>query len=440
MKHVVLKMHHDTPSSGHRGPETTLYSIVTRYFWPYLPSEVRAYCRSCIECQHFNYKAFHPKAPLKQIVSNRPWQLVGIDVTGPFKTSKSGNEYIIVAVDHFSKFCVTKAVNSFSAEITAKFIFDDVICRFGPVEQILTDHGVNFESKLLKHLCFLCGIDKLHSTTYHPMGNGLAERMMRTLKPSIAKFVNDEHDDWDTFVQLSTSAYNSAYHASIQMTPYEAVFGRKPVLLADVVLNNQLPHYTRVNDVSKYVLGLRENATSIIKRVKSSLLTAQAKQKSLYDNQLKYRNEFAVGDLVMINNTRQRPNHSKAFEPKFIGPYKIVKSSKGLTYDIISPVLGTEKVHYNRLYRFYDRFSPARHPKSPQSVQNPKQSRSDPAPTCPLAPLILPLGSRRLYPTTFRNPRLKLKIRPSVLQSSERTVSTNTVWPGSTICSNRIVS
>ena len=110
---------------------------------------------------------------------------------------------------------MTKAVNSFSAEITTKFIFDDIICRFGTVEQILTDHGVNFLSKLVKHLCFLCGIDKLHSTTYHPMGNGLAERMMRTLKPSIAKFVNDEHDDWDTIVQLSTSAYNSAYHASI---------------------------------------------------------------------------------------------------------------------------------------------------------------------------------------------------------------------------------
>jgi hypothetical protein len=87
---------------------------------------------------HFNYRAFHPKAPLKQIISNRPWQLVGIDVTGPFKKSNSGNEYIIVAEDHFSKFCVTKAVYSFSAEITAKFIFDDVICRFGPVEQILT--------------------------------------------------------------------------------------------------------------------------------------------------------------------------------------------------------------------------------------------------------------------------------------------------------------
>ena len=138
MKHVVRKMHHNTPSSGHRGPENTLYSIVTRYFWPHLPSEVKAYCRSCIECQHFNYRAFHPKAPLKQIISNRTWQLVGIDVTGPFKKSNSGNEYIIVAEDHFSKFCVTKAVYSFSAEITAKFIFDDVICRFGPVEQILT--------------------------------------------------------------------------------------------------------------------------------------------------------------------------------------------------------------------------------------------------------------------------------------------------------------
>jgi hypothetical protein len=223
------------------------------------------------------------------------------------------------------------------------------------MEKILSDHGVNFEANLLKHLCFLCGTDKLHSTTYHPMGNGLAERMMKTLKPGIAKYVNDEHDDWDTFVQLSTSAYNTAYHASTRISPFEAVFGRKPVVLADVILNNQLPYYTRLSDVSKYIIGLRLTAKDISDRIRNNIRIAQARQKANYDNETRDSVIYVIGDQVMINNTKQRVNHSKAFEPKFLGPYRIIKICNELNYVIESPTLGTEIVHYNRLRRFYTR-------------------------------------------------------------------------------------
>lgn len=355
LKSVVLKMFHDSPFAGHRAFKTTFEALRARYFWLSMPRDVEDYCRSCIECQKFNYSCFHNCAPLKPLVVARPFQLIGIDIMGPFHESLQGNKYIILAIDHHTKFSIGAAIHSFTAEITAVFVFNEIICKFGMVEQFLTDQGVNFESNLLKHLCILLGTDKLHTSTYHAAGNGITERLNKSIKPNIAKYVNDSHDDWDLFLPLAISAYNNSHHSSIRMTPFEALFGRKSVLVADVIMNHQLPPNTRLRDVSDFTFALRRSADYISSVINENSRVAQAKQKAQYDKFVKDRAAFKVGDLVKINNCRRRVGSSKAFEPKFIGPYKIAKILGDLNYLLESPCLPQEIVHYNRLSRFYDR-------------------------------------------------------------------------------------
>ena len=319
MKPEVLKLHHDSAFAGHRGFESTFASIRQRYYWNFMPSEVKAYCQSCKPCQDFNYSNLINKAPLKPVIVSRPWQIVSSDFMGPFKRSSFGNVYIITCIDHFTKFMEAAAVPSFDAETTATFIFNNIICRYGMVEQILTDQGVNYESRLIKQLCSLVGSDKLRTSTYHAPGNGTAERPNKTLKPNIAKFVNDKHDDWDRYVQLAISAYNNSFHSTIKMTPYEALFGRKSVIVADVILNNQLPPDTKLRDISEFVKALRSHADFVSQVVRENTLIAKERQKANYDRFIKCSNEFKVGDYVKINNCRRHIGLSKAFEPKFIG-------------------------------------------------------------------------------------------------------------------------
>ncbi len=180
-----------------------------------MTTEIKNYCQSCKACQKFNYACLHNRAPLKPLELSRPWQLVGFDFMGPFKTSRHGNKFIILGIDHLTKYAEGAATATFDAVTTAVFIFNNIVCRYGMIEKILTDHGVNFESHLIKHLCLLFGTDKLHTSTYHPEGNGLTERLNKTVKPNLAKFVNDDHDDWDLFLQMAISAYNNSYHSSI---------------------------------------------------------------------------------------------------------------------------------------------------------------------------------------------------------------------------------
>ena len=95
-----------------------------------MPSEVKDYCQSCEHCQKHNFLNCHNRAPLELIEVSRPWQLLGIDYMGPFKTSRHGNKYIIVAIDHFTKFIEICATTTFDAATTAVFIFNQVICRW----------------------------------------------------------------------------------------------------------------------------------------------------------------------------------------------------------------------------------------------------------------------------------------------------------------------
>ncbi len=66
---------------------------------------------------------------------------VALDIVGPLPETKSGNKYILVAVDHYSKWCDAKAVADHGAKTTAKFLEDDVICRYGVPKFVLTDNG-----------------------------------------------------------------------------------------------------------------------------------------------------------------------------------------------------------------------------------------------------------------------------------------------------------
>jgi len=353
MKRSVLEWHHDSAFAGHRGPETTINAIKPRFYWNFMPSEVRKYCQSCSLCQRFNYPTAHARAPLIPISCERPWQIVGLDFMGPLQQSSSGNAYIIVAIDHFTKYVEAAATVTCDALTTAQFLFNTIVCRYGMVESILTDQGANFESKLFKHLCELIGSKKIRTSTYHPEGNGKTERVNKTVKPCLAKFVNDAHSDWDLFLSMAIAAYNSSVHSTIGISPFEAMFGRTPVLVADVIAKNKLPSNTRLSDVSEFVVRLKRNASRIHESILRHSVEAQARQKKNYDKHVRDRSEFAVGDLVKIDNPRHRIGHSKCFEAKFLGPFRVVETIG--ERDGSSAGLRDELVHYNRLYKYCER-------------------------------------------------------------------------------------
>jgi len=346
-------MHHDTPFAGHRAYDTTIASLLKRYYWNYMPSEVNEYCQTCHACQEFNYSTFNNRAPLQPIDASRPFQITGLDYTGPFSPiTLKGNRYIIFGIDQLTKFAIGAATPNCTAQTTAEFVFNDIICKLGMVENFLSDQGSSFEALLFKHLCILLGTNKLRTTTYMAPGNGNTERLNKTIKPAIAKHLDTTKSNWDSFLQMAISAYNNSYHSSIKMTPFEALYNRPAIQVADVIMNNQLPSTTKIADIAEFTKQLKQDANRIGERLRINVELAKAKQKKYYDQFVRSNASYKIGDLVTIENHSKIQGISKSFLPKFNGPYIITKQPRELTYVLQAPNRKDEVVHFNKLHKY----------------------------------------------------------------------------------------
>ena len=78
-----------------------------------------------------------------------PKQLVATDIVGPFPESISGNSYVLVAADYFTRWVEAYPIPCQEAAVVAKKLVDEMFCRFSPSEQLLSDQGRQFESQLL---------------------------------------------------------------------------------------------------------------------------------------------------------------------------------------------------------------------------------------------------------------------------------------------------
>ena len=131
-----------------------LGKICERYFWLGVNEDVKRHCKCFLECQKLKPLHSMPLALLQPILCSRVFEMVSMDVCGPYPTSERGNRYISVIFDHFTKWVKTYAMPN--QETTTKaFCLEQLVNTFGYPEIILTDQGRNFESGLINKCAFV---------------------------------------------------------------------------------------------------------------------------------------------------------------------------------------------------------------------------------------------------------------------------------------------
>ena len=167
----VLKSYHDALSGGHQGQERTYEAIRMKYFWPKMFSDIQTYVKTCIPCQQAKRYIHQKQALLKPLPIGHVFSRLHIDILGPLPKTKDGYRYILMVVDSFSKWTEAFPLQTMEAREVAWKLYDEIICRFGCPDSILTDRAQNFMSNLLKELCSILGITKLATSSYHAACN-----------------------------------------------------------------------------------------------------------------------------------------------------------------------------------------------------------------------------------------------------------------------------
>ena len=125
--------------AGHQGTEQTLDRLMQNAYWVGMARDVAQYCSQYIKCQTTKACPGVP-APLQPVIASRPWELVAVDVL-KVPMSLQGNEYILVALDYFSKWPFTAPMPDQKAERIVQILKDQIFIVVGPPEKLHSDQG-----------------------------------------------------------------------------------------------------------------------------------------------------------------------------------------------------------------------------------------------------------------------------------------------------------
>ncbi|VDI21683.1 Hypothetical predicted protein [Mytilus galloprovincialis] len=138
---------------------------------------------------------------------------IATDILGELPETESGNKYILVVSDYYTKWTESFAMPNMEAKTVAKIIVEEVIVRFGVPHWIHSDQGRQFESLLFQEMCCILNIKKTRTTPYHPKSDGMVERLKKKNKQTLRT-----ESDNNTFVPLDTEN-DTAENDPIE-TPY----------------------------------------------------------------------------------------------------------------------------------------------------------------------------------------------------------------------------
>ena len=290
-KPVFQALHH---RMGHPGRDKTLALHRARCYWPSMAKDIESMVQKCRRC--VCRKARATTAPLTPIVTSEPLELVCLDFL--LVEPSSGYEHILVITDHFTKFSKAIATKNESALTTARALYQNFITVYGVPTRIMSDQGRNFESKLIKELCTITGMDKSRTTPYHAMSNGACERMNQTLLKLLGTLSEDKKAKWKEYLPSMVHAYNCTPHETTGYSPYELMFGRKPILPIDV----EMMPPNEVAPLSKFVSDLQEHVKYSQELAGKKLAQKAIKAKEKYDKRAVAAG-LQPGDTVLIKKT-----------------------------------------------------------------------------------------------------------------------------------------
>ena len=309
--------------SGHFGKDNTIQKARKRFWWYTMDKDIREYVSYCDICQRRGKpqqrEPLHPNTNFFE-----PFDQIGIDLVGPLPITPRGNRYIVVATDYLTKWPEVKAIPEASANAVAKFLFENIVCRYGCPSILLSDQGTHFKNDLIENLCHQLGIRHKYSSTYYPQTNGLTERYNRTLVETLAKISNHTKTNWDNYIPAALFAYRILRQNTTQQEPFYLLYGKQAKLpmeaAEDLHVASQTPykdnHSTRMYSLLHKLTQSRQDALMKIHR-------AQNRQKEYHDNKFAMQPILQPEDLVLLYRSAQAYSKSDKLNPKWQGPYRI---------------------------------------------------------------------------------------------------------------------
>ena len=338
----VIQAAHDPPTSGHFGFYKTLKRIQEQYYWSKMRDDILKYVRSCRICGEQKMPNTTSMGPMgKEKSIDMPFQLLGIDLVGPFTPSKKGNKWILVISDWFTKYVFLFPLRSSKSQYVNKGL-EKVFLEHATPQIIICDNGPQFAGHSFKKLCNDYEVQKIWYTPFYSPQCNFVERNNRTMETVLRSYVK-EHRCWDEEIAKIQRAINTAKHETTGYTPSFLVYGRHTPISGKFYGRIEADGDMEImpGDRDTYAANLKE-LSPIFMEIRKKLHAAYERNARQY-NLRKREASFNEGDLVWRRN-KVLSDAANRFSAKLAPRYilcKVRKKISNLVYDLVNEEEGT---------------------------------------------------------------------------------------------------
>ena len=295
---------------GHLGEHKTWKAFNRKFITAEGRKKCREIVRTCPECQlGKDYKQRH--LPKGTIESSKPWDVVSIDIMGPFPYDDKAKRFIVTMMDVHSRYIMAIPVQNHTAQTVSKCLYEHVMAYFGVPRSILSDRGAEFTSSVWESLTQILGSNIRMASPYYPQGNAVIERSHRTLNNMLRTMLLEKRGQgWSTLLPSIMLYMNSMIQEQTGVSACEILFGQNPNLPSDLSFAPATP--------------VMEDREGYVKQLKRELGDMTAKlSRILGQERNQEENPFSVGERVVITILPSE-NRNKLLA-KWKGPFTITK-------------------------------------------------------------------------------------------------------------------
>ena len=203
-----------------------------------MQKEVQDYVRKCDQCQRFAPNIHQPGGILNPLSSPWPFAQWGLDIVGPFLKTLGNKKYLLVGTDYFTKWVEAKLLANIRDVDVKRFIWKNIVTRFGTRRTLVSDNGLQFDSKTFRQYCSDLGIKNRYSTPAYPQENGQVEIVNKVIVNGLKKRLDDEKGKWVEELPHVLWTYRTTPRRSTGETPFSITYGAEAV----IPLENWIPN------------------------------------------------------------------------------------------------------------------------------------------------------------------------------------------------------
>ena len=302
-------------SFGHQG-QTKMVEIIKPYFyWPNMTRDCLGHVRACDICQKTDKTQPRHNSMQQRELATIPFENVSIDLVGPFPTAVGGFRFLLTCIDNATRWPEAIPIRTTTAKTIIAHL-TNIFTRCGFPSRLTSDNGTQFTGKTFQDWLRHHGIRHVRSTPYHPQGNGVVERLHRTLNNMITKRTESK-SNWATITLMALYFIRCTPSATTGISPFLAMHGWEPTTPLQILYKTWVQKDLGDIDLTEWV---QTNAERIEMARDKALLTkinVADKRKQCWDKTVRDR-VFEVGEEVLVRKPGLNMKLTESWDRPFV--------------------------------------------------------------------------------------------------------------------------